>query len=325
MPPYSARHFRLLAGALTTLALSGCLAGPGTALGGPIGIAPDTKASELLPAPDSTRGDSFVLFSNRRDLLDATRLQLNSAARAYARLFGERPDVADVRLTSDRVTTTVALRIGRRTVPPVRVSLTNGPGAQSTRVALVIVQVVANEWLSSLASKLAPNGSSNTAESWTQDARIPLWLRLGVLEGVAENGVHDLWLSQLGRTRESLTALPSILNGESCDADCQRLLSLPTGDDATSERLVLIVDGSRQSASTRPEGRQQFVAASYSLVQFFSRREGAQFVRSLVAAPIAGQRAEGVFGSAKSFSADVSDVDRQWRVWLATFAYASGS
>lgn len=311
---------------LSTLTLAGCLAGPATALGGPIGVAPDPKAAELLAEPDSTRGDSFVLFSNRRDLLDATRIQLNAAARAYARLFGERPAAADVRLTSDRSTTTVSLRVGQRTLAPIRISLDpsirGGRGGEPARVALAVVHVLADEWLSTFASALT---SSPAAASWSQIVRVPLWMRIGLLEGVAESRVHETWLAQLGRRRDSLPALSTILAGQGCDSECQDVLAVPSGDVTLPNRIGLLLDGARQSASTIPDARQQFVASAYALTLFFSRREGAPFVKSLISAALAGRPVESAFAGATTFSRDVNDIDRQWRVWLATFAYAEGS
>ncbi len=316
-----------LATALSSLALSGCLAGPGTALGGPIGVAPDPKAAELLAEPDSTRGDSFVLFSNRRDLLDATRVQLNAAARAYARLLGERPAATDVRLTSDRTATTVTVRVGRRTIPPFRVSLDpsvrGGRTAEPTRVSLTVVQVVANEWLTAFTGVAA--NAAPAANSWSQDARLPLWMRMGVLEAVAESPVHEIWLAQLGRTRESIPALTTLLAGAGCDAECQQLLTVPTGEVTLANRVALLLESSRQNASTIPDGRQRFVASAYALTLFFSRREGAPFVKSVIGSALAGRPVESSFSGATTFSSSVSDIDRQWRVWLATFAYAPGT
>ena len=41
----------------------------------------------------------------------------------------------------------------------------------------------------------------------------------------------------------------------------------------------------------------------------------------LVAAALRGGDVQAALGRATSFTADPDDIDRQWRVWLATFAY----
>ena len=87
-----------------SVALAGCLSGPALG-GGAIGVAPDPRDAALLPIPDSTRGQSFVISSNRRDLMDETRTELNVSARAFERLLGMRPTPAEVRLTSTDTST----------------------------------------------------------------------------------------------------------------------------------------------------------------------------------------------------------------------------
>ena len=72
------------------------------------------------------------------------------------------------------------------------------------------------------------------------------------------------------------------------------------------------------------DGRLLFAASSYSLTLFFSRREGPDFMRAMIAESLGGGDAASVFGRARSFTPAIEDIDRQWRVWLATFAYGPG-
>ncbi len=47
-------------------------------------------------------------------------------------------------------------------------------------------------------------------------------------------------------------------------------------------------------------------------------------MRALVTVALAGGDVREALGAARTFSADPADIDRQWRVWLATFAYPEG-
>ena len=288
-------------------------------------MAPDLRASEILVEPDSTRGAGFVLVANRRDLLDATRLQLNAAARAYERLLGERPVPADVRLTSDRDSVSVALSIGRRMVAPFRLSLAGsargGRAMEPPRIALAVAQAVAGAWLSDYVTAAAPKGATAAQISWGGESRLPPWLRAGMLEAVAEGPYHERWLPRLGRARASLPPLASLLAGEACDSACRLALAAPPGSELSSGRVEsMLTEAARRDASVPFEGGPRFVASSYALALFFSRREGPAFMRALITAPLEGRTVESVFESATSFSSQLADIDRQWRVWLATFA-----
>ncbi|HEX4936321.1 MAG TPA: hypothetical protein VFV33_24235, partial [Gemmatimonadaceae bacterium] len=68
----------------------------------------------------------------------------------------------------------------------------------------------------------------------------------------------------------------------------------------------------------------RYAAATYSLLQFMARREGPEFMRELVRTALAGGDLRAALGAARSFTADPADIDRQWRVWLAPFAYPDG-
>jgi hypothetical protein len=59
-------------------------------------------------------------------------------------------------------------------------------------------------------------------------------------------------------------------------------------------------------------------------VQFIARREGPDYMRRLLATALEGGDLTAALGSATSFTADPADIDRQWRVWLATFAFPDG-
>lgn len=65
----------------------------------------------------------------------------------------------------------------------------------------------------------------------------------------------------------------------------------------------------------------RYAAATYSLLQFMSKREGPDFMREVVRTALTGGSVTGALAAARSFTADPSDIDRQWRVWLAPFAF----
>ena len=85
-----------------------------------------------------------------------------------------------------------------------------------------------------------------------------------------------------------------------------------------------MIDEARRNAASAIEGRTRFLASAYGLTLFFSRREGAPFLKTLIAAAVEGRPLESAFGTATSFTPAVTDIDRQWRVWLASYAYGPG-
>jgi len=322
-----------LASAVAVFAASalatGCLAGPATALGGgPIGRAPSLREAELLPIPDSTRGVGFVLFSNRRDLVEETRVELNAAARAYDRLFGDRPDEAVVRLESDQRQVAVSVRIGTRQLPTFAVSLRRDEGGrpripEAMHVASAVVLATAREWLAMLIRDLVPSDSSTVR--WMARETVPAWLRLGVLQSVAESPVHELWLTQLARQRDSLPTVATMWGADACDAAC--LAPFARDGDAEGQppalESVARPDGRGRRGARLPalQGRMLYAASTYSLLQFMAKREGPDFMRELVRTAITGGDVTRVLASARSFTADPGDIDRQWRVWLAPFEF----
>ena len=308
------------------LVTTACLAGPSTAIGGgPIGRAPSLRETELLPVPDSTRGVGFILFSNRRDLVEETRVELNAAARAYDRLFGERPAEAIVRLESDQRAVQVSVRVGARQLPPFAVSLRRDEGGrprvpEAMHVASAVVLATAREWLATLVRDLVPTDSSTAG--WMVRESVPAWLRLGVLQGVAESPVHEMWLTQLARQRDALPSVAEMWRAESCDAACLAPF-LRDGDIEGQPPALESAPrfGGRGGRLPLLEGRMRYAAATYSLLQFMSKREGPDFMRDVVRTALTGGNVIGALAAARSFTADPSDIDRQWRVWLAPFAY----
>lgn len=310
---------------LLAIATSACLAGPATAIGGgPIGRAPNLREAELLPVPDSTRGVGFILSSNRRDLLEETRVELNAGARAFERIFGSRPDEADVRLTSDQREVRVTLRVGRRQVAPFTVSLQRDDRGrpripESMHIASAVVLATAREWLTTLVHDLVPSDTSSAG--WMQRDGVPVWLRLGLLQGAAVSPVHDRWLVQLARERDSLPTVAALMRPDSCDAECLAPFTR-AGDAAPGSADVPLT--SRRGRLPALDGRVRYAASTYSLVQFIAKREGPEYMRALVTTALTGGDFTAALGSARSFTADPGDIDRQWRVWLAPFAFPEG-
>lgn len=308
--------------------------GPSSALsGGPIGRAPDLREAALLPEPDSTRGTGFTIISNRRDLLEESRVELNAAARAYERLLGNRPTEGAIRLTSDDRQVLVAIR-GARPQPTAFVSPLGRDGRgrprlpEAIRIANDVVLAMSHDWLSSAMRELVPGDTSSAG--WMARANVPAWLRAGLLLGVAENATRERWLVQLARQRDSLPSVAELLRPGACDAACLAPLARfarqgdTTGEAAAApvvEALSPATGGGRGEAL---DGRERFLASTYSLVVFMSRREGPDFMRALVATALAGGDVRAALGTARSFTADPADIDRQWRVWLAPFAHPDG-
>ena len=54
--------------------------------------------------------------------------------------------------------------------------------------------------------------------------------------------------------------------------------------------------------------------------EFIARREGPDYMRALLASALTNGDVQGVLRSARSFTADPADIERQWRPWLAPFA-----
>lgn len=323
-----------LAGSLPAVLLTGCLMGPSSALsGGPIGRAPDLREAALLPEPDSTRGIGFTIISNRRDLLEESRVELNAAARAYERLLGARPKEGAIRLTSDDRQVRVAIR-GARAQPTVFVASLGRDARgrprlpEAMRVANDVVLAMSHDWLSSAMRDLVPGDTSSAG--WMARAGVPAWLRAGLLLSVAENATRERWLMQLARQRDSLPSVAELLRPEACDAACLAPFTrLVQQGDATEgaaaapfmEELSPAAGRGRVEAM---DGRERFLASTYSLVVFMSRREGPDFMRALVATALTGGDVRAALGAARSFTADPGDIDRQWRVWLAPFAHPDG-
>lgn len=305
--------------------------GPSSALsGGPIGRAPDLREAALLPEPDSTRGTGFTIISNRRDLLEESRVELNAAARAYERLLGARPPDGAIRLTSDDRQVRVAIG-GARPKPAVFVAPLGRDvrGSrrlpEAMRVANDVVLAMSHDWLSSAMPDLVPGDTSDAG--WMARASVPAWLRAGLLLSVAENATRERWLMQLARQRDSLPSVAELLRPEACDAAyLAPLARLARQDGATGDAAVapFMEDAEPTAGRGRTEAmdrRERFLASTYSLVAFMSRREGPDFMRVLVATALAGGDVREALGKAHSFTADPADIDRQWRVWLAPFAY----
>ncbi|MEO6443686.1 MAG: hypothetical protein ABIZ91_04835 [Gemmatimonadaceae bacterium] len=315
----------IAASLLLSASLSACLAGPSSALGGgPIGRAPDPRSAELLPEPDSTRGQGFILFSNRRDVLDETRVELNAAARAYERLLGARPEAASIRLTSTERDVTVDVRIGTRAIAPFVLPLTGaGRAPEAMRIASGVVLVMSREWLSGFLHDLTP-GDTATGRGWMEESRLRPWLRVGLMQSVAENRLHELWLAQLGRQRDSLPSLDQLTRADACDAAClapygRRPRAGGENESRPAEDPLFVLEARRGGRPDALAGRALFVASSYGLVQFFSKREGASFIRELIISSLANGDVTAALGAAQSFSASPADIERQWRVWLAAY------
>jgi len=313
-----------------SLLASGCLAGPSTAIGGgPIGRAPDLREAALLPEPDSTRGVGFVIIANRRDILEESRNELNAAARSYQRLFGARPDEAQLRLTSDQERVVVEIRIGSRRTTSVTVPLGRDDRGRMTapeaiRTASAVVLATSHEWLGVLLEELAPAESKGAG--WMARERIPVWVRVGLLENVAARPVHESWMVQLGQGRDSLPSVAEMWAGAWCPAECiQALLTFGAAPGAAGAGSGVPGDAGDQSMRSgrtgSPEGRVRYVASTYSLLQFIARREGPEFMRALVTAAATSGDVQPVLDQARSFTSAAADIDRQWRVWLATFAF----
>jgi len=329
---------RRAAALLLPVVCSACLAGPSTALGGgPIGRAPNLRAAALLPVPDSTRGVGFIIASNRRDLLEESRVELNAAARSFERLLGARPDDADIRLTADEREVRATIRVGTRPVTSFTIALAGDGGRsrlpEAMRVATVVVLSTSREWIYGAIRDLVPDDTSTLG--WMARERVPAWLRTGMLQNVAVNPLHELWMAQLGRQRESLPTVASLFSADSCDATCLVPFvrigsagSATDGDAVISSEVEPIGAGAppdRRRRLAELQGRARYAASTYSLVQFIARREGPEYMRRLLAtALVEGGDLTAALGSATSFTADPADIDRQWRVWLATFAFADG-
>lgn len=309
-------------------ALSACLAGPSTALGGgPIGRAPDLREASLLPEPDSTRGVGFIIRSNRRDLLEQARVDLNAGARAYERLMGERPHEGDIQLVSDAREVRITIRMSGQEIAPFSVSLQRDERGrarvpESMRIAAAADLAMARAWLTAAAQRLAPEGRAS--DGWMARGQMPAWLRVGLLQAVGGHRLHDLWLAQLARQRDSLPPLAELFGDEACGAACLAPL-MGDGDasrSATERGADDVPSGQRPRRGRLPllEGRARHVAMSFSVVQFMSRREGPDFMRALVTAALTNGDVQPVLARARSFTADPSDIERQWRVWLAPFA-----
>jgi hypothetical protein len=326
---------------LAALALAGCLSGPALG-GGAIGIAPDPRDAALLEFPDSTRGQSFIISSNRRDLMDETRTELNVSARAFERLLGERPLPAEVRFTSTDSLTTVHLKVGSRALPAFSVPVSRQGrgrpglrGSDALRVASWTVSVMAREWLSEFLRTQFAETPGGAPRPWMEESRLAPWLRVGMLQSVAESPVHELWLMRLGRARDSLESVGRVMARDACDSACLAPFLRNPGSasaalavDAPAGMTIDEAPGRRGLPGGRSlpalDGRLLFAATSYSLTLFFSRREGPDFVRAMIATSLGGGDASTVFARARSFTPAIDDIDRQWRVWLATFAYGPG-
>jgi hypothetical protein len=328
---------RRAAALLLPIACSACLAGPSTALGGgPIGRAPNLRETTLLRVPDSTRGVGFIIASNRRDLLEESRVELNAAARSFERLLGVRPDDADIRLTADEREVRATIRVGTRPVSSFTIALAGERARsrlpESMRVATVVVLATSREWLYGAIRDLVPGDTSTLG--WMARERVPAWLRTGMLQNVAVNPLHEVWMMQLGQQREGLPTVASLFQPDSCDATCLVPFvrigsagSATEGDAVISSEAEPLGAGGRERRRGRlPElqGRARYAASTYSLVQFIARREGPDYMRRLLATALEGGDLTAALGSATSFTADPADIDRQWRVWLATFAFPDG-
>ena len=82
--------------------------------------------------------------------------------------------------------------------------------------------------------------------------------------------------------------------------------------------------GGRGARLPMLQGRMRYAAATYSLLQFIAKREGPDFMRDLVRTALTGGDLTTALGAARSFTPDPADIDRQWRVWLAPFAFPDG-
>lgn len=308
--------------------LTGCLMGPSSALsGGPIGRAPDLREAALLPEPDSTRGTGFTIIANRRDILEESRVELNAAARAYERLLGARPADGAIRLTSDDRQVHVVIR-GARPQPTAFVASLGREARgrpllpEAMRIANDVVLAMSHEWLSSAVHDLVPGDTSSAG--WMARASVPAWLRAGLLLGVAENATRERWLVQLARQRDSLPSVAEMLRSEGCDACLASFARLARQggavDNAADPLTEDVFPAARRGRAEAMDARERLLASTYSLVLFMSRREGPEFMRALVAAAVAGGDVSAALGTARSFTADPGDIDRQWRVWLASFA-----
>lgn len=329
---------RRAAALLLPLACAACLAGPATALGGgPIGRAPNLRAAELLRVPDSTRGVGFVIAANRRDLLEESRVELNAAARSFERLLGARPTDADIRLTADEREVRASIRVGSHPPSSFTIALAGARGSrlpEPMRVASIVVLATAREWLVDVMHELVPGDTSSLG--WMAREQVPAWLRTGLLQNVAVHPLHELWMAQLGRQRESLPTVASLFAREACDGACLApFLRIGSPGSATEGDAMLGgADGDaapgggrgarRGGALPGLQGPARYAASTLSLVQFMARREGPTFMRRLMATALEGGDVTAALGSATSFTADPGDIDRQWRVWLATFAFPDG-
>jgi hypothetical protein len=197
-----------------------------------------------------------------------------------------------------------------------------------------VVLASARAWLEGAIHEFAPTDASTTP--WIERTLVPAWLRTGILQNVAVNPLHELWMVQLGRQREALPSVASLFADNSCDAAClEPFARIGIQGSVNDGEAMLGVEGAPPLPSSGryepgrgrvPElqGRAMYAASTYSLVQFIATREGPDFMRALMTVALAGGDIQGALGAARSFTADPADIDRQWRVWLATFAYPEG-
>jgi hypothetical protein len=309
--------------ALLLPALTGCLAGPATAIGGgPIGRTPDLREMALLREPDSTRGVGFILRGNRRDLVDQVRVDLNAAARALERLVGERPREGQVDLVADDREVRVSIRLSGASIAPFTVALQPDDRGrprvtEAVRVAQAVDLAMARAWITALSRTLAPTASVD--EGWMSQRQVPAWLRVGLLQAVGGHRFHEVWLAQLARQRDSLPPLSTVLSDEGCDDGCLAIWQ-QDGDAQTGNMPMGPTAAPRRGRLPALEGRVRFAAMSFSVVQFIARREGPEYMRTLIASALTNGDVQPVLASARSFTADPADIERQWRPWLAPFA-----
>jgi hypothetical protein len=137
---------------------------------------------------------------------------------------------------------------------------------------------------------------------------------------------------RLGKMRDSLDPISQTMANDACPAACLAPFMLAEGTPGGVTPSVVEGELPGRDATLRGrrgqlpplDGRMRFVASAYALTLFFSKREGPPFMRAMITASLGGRDVSSVFGTARSFTPAISDIDRQWRVWLATYAFGPG-
>jgi hypothetical protein len=203
--------------------------------------------------------------------------------------------------SADARAASAARRDGGLPSPDSLLHAPQGPGEQLMAV-----------WIRELAKRMGPDGGA---------VAVPAWVEAAIPRLVDNDNVEDLYAVQLAAHPEALVPVSSVLEG-SCPGDEAGSTGGALGGASRASRGPRDLRALREGPAL--SGRARCTAQALLLARFLMSREGYAVLGRMAAAQMAGGSAVEGLAGARSVSADLRQLDGEWRRWLVGRADSAG-